>query len=61
MLKLTEAHAAETLKYRQYDHPADLSLAFNVEHDEHEDKHQCSLSAHHHELGDHMREKDLGW
>lgn len=57
--ELTEAHATKALKNRQYDHPAELSLTFNIKDSEHEDEYQCSLSAHHHELCNHMREKNL--
>lgn len=58
-LRLTEAHAAESLKDRQYDNPADVAFAFDAEYQDHEDQYQGRLTAHHHELRDHMREQDF--
>lgn len=57
--RLTEAHAAESLKYSQYDDPSDVAFALDAEHQDHEDQHQGCLTAHHHELRDHVREQDL--
>lgn len=53
---LTEAHAAEPLKDRQYDNPADVALAFDAEHQDHEDQYQGRLTAHNDELRDHVGE-----
>lgn len=58
-LRLTEAHAAESLKDRQYDDPADITFAFDAEHQDHEDQYQGSLTAHHHKLSNHMGEQDF--
>lgn len=54
-----EAHAAHALQQRQHDHPEEIAVVGHAEHHQHEDQHQGGLSAHHHELGDHVREEDL--
>lgn len=56
---LTETHAAEPLKYRQYDDPADGAFALDAEHKYHEDQHQSRLAAHDDELRDHVGEQNL--
>lgn len=56
---LTEAHAAKSLENRQYDDPSDAAFAFDPEHQDHEDQNESSLTAHHHELRNHVGEKDL--
>lgn len=54
--RLTEAHAAESLKDRQYDNPTDVAFAFDAKHQYHEDQHKSRLTAHYHELRDHVGE-----
>lgn len=54
--RLTEAHAAESLKDRQYDDPTDVAFAFDAKHQYHEDQHKSRLTAHYHELRDHVGE-----
>lgn len=57
--RLTEAHAAESLKDRQYDNPTDVAFAFDAKHQYHEDQHKSRLTAHYHELRDHVGEQDF--
>lgn len=58
-LRLTEAHATESLKDRQYDNPADVTFAFDAEYQNHENQYQGRLTTHHHKLRDHVREQDF--
>lgn len=58
-LRLTKAHAAESLKNRKDDNPADVAFAFDAEYQDHENQHQGCLTAHHHELRDHVREQNF--
>jgi hypothetical protein len=57
--RLTKAHAAETLQNGEHHHPGDFTLALNAKDTDHEEQHQRRLAAHHHELGDHVREQNL--
>lgn len=57
--RLTEAHAAKSLKYRQYDDPSNVAFAFDSEHQDHEDQHESGLTAHHHELRDYVGKQNL--
>lgn len=48
------------MEYREYDHVGDFSLALYVEHLDHEGQHESGLTAHDHELGYHVGEKNFG-
>lgn len=56
---LTEAHAAQALKNREDDDKTNFAFTFDSEDDDHENKNQGGLSAHHDKLGNDMGEKNF--
>jgi len=56
-VSLTEAHAAQTLQYREGNHKSNVSFAFHAEYNNHEYEYKCRLSTHDYELRNDMGEQ----